>query len=158
MADQSVDAVVVQAVLEHVLDPNTVVDEIHRVLKNQGLVYAETPFMQQVHAGRYDFTRFSDSGHRWLFRNFEEIDRGIVAGPGTALLWGVDHLSRSVFRSRSAGRFARLLFFWLRFFDRVSDDSYGVDAASALFFLGRRSETTLDERDILDDYRGAQRS
>jgi len=47
----SVDAVIVQAVLEHVLAPMQVVTEIHRVLANDGLVYAETPLMQQVHAG-----------------------------------------------------------------------------------------------------------
>src|SRR5947207_1064219 len=84
-----VDAVVVQAVLEHVLNPWQVIEEVHRVLKPDGLVYAETPFMQQVHAGPYDFTRFTDSGHRWLFRRFAEIDRGVVAGPGTALSWSI---------------------------------------------------------------------
>ena len=82
MADDSCDAVVVQAVLEHVLDPQVVVDEINRVLKPGGLVYAETPFMQQVHAGRYDFSRYSDAGHRWLFRQFEEVDRGLSAALG----------------------------------------------------------------------------
>ena len=43
------DGVWVQAVLEHVLEPATVVAELHRVLRPEGLVYAETPFMQQVH-------------------------------------------------------------------------------------------------------------
>ena len=50
-AEGSFDAVVAQAVLEHVLDPQRVVAEIHRVLKPGGLVYAETPFMAQVHEG-----------------------------------------------------------------------------------------------------------
>jgi 2-polyprenyl-3-methyl-5-hydroxy-6-metoxy-1,4-benzoquinol methylase len=43
--DGTCDAVVVQAVLEHVLQPDVVVAEIHRVLRPDGLVYAETPFM-----------------------------------------------------------------------------------------------------------------
>jgi uncharacterized protein YbaR (Trm112 family)/SAM-dependent methyltransferase len=51
-ADGSFDAVIVQAVLEHVVDPFRCCDEIHRVLKEDGIVYAETPFMQQVHGGR----------------------------------------------------------------------------------------------------------
>ena len=71
--DNSFDGVIVQAVLEHVVDPNRCVSEIYRVLKDNGLVYAETPFMQQVHMGRYDFTRFTHLGHRRLFRKFEEI-------------------------------------------------------------------------------------
>ena len=75
-ADASFDGVWIQAVLEHVLDPADVVAEIVRVLKPDGLVYAETPFMQQVHEQAYDFTRFTKSGHRWLFRRFAEIDAG----------------------------------------------------------------------------------
>ena len=53
------DGVWIQAVLEHVLDPPALVAEIHRVLKPSGLVYADTPFMQQVHEQAYDFTRFT---------------------------------------------------------------------------------------------------
>jgi SAM-dependent methyltransferase len=153
----SVDAVVVQAVLEHVLDPAQVVAEIHRVLRPGGLVYAETPFMQQVHAGRYDFTRFSDSGHRWLFRRFSEVERGVVAGPGTALTWSIDHLVRALCRSRTAGQLARLVFFWLRFADRFADARYAADGASALYFLGRRAERSLTPAEVLAGYTGAQR-
>jgi len=43
LKDESVDAVCVQAVLEHVLEPSRVVSEILRVLKSGGIVYAETP-------------------------------------------------------------------------------------------------------------------
>src|SRR5262245_52731611 len=62
--DSSFEGVVVQAVLEHVLDPIRCVSEIHRVLKPNGLVYSETPFMQQVHGLQYDFTRYTFLGHR----------------------------------------------------------------------------------------------
>ena len=85
--DGSFDGVIVQAVLEHVVDPNRCVEEFHRVLKENGLVYAETPFMQQVHMGKYDFTRFTHLGHRRLFRKFEEICSGPACGPGMALVW-----------------------------------------------------------------------
>src|SRR5207244_1565848 len=61
--------------------------EIWRVLKPDGLVCAETPFMQQVHGGCYDFIRFSLLGHRRLFQAFEEVRSGIAVGPGTALAW-----------------------------------------------------------------------
>lgn len=57
--DESFDGVVIQAVLEHVLEPHRVVEEIYRVLRPSGLVYAETPFMQQVHERAFDFTRFT---------------------------------------------------------------------------------------------------
>jgi uncharacterized protein YbaR (Trm112 family) len=80
--DGSFDAVVAQAVLEHVVDPYRCVEEIARVLRPEGLVYAETPFMQQVHGGAYDFTRFTLLGHRRLFQRFQELDGGMAVGPG----------------------------------------------------------------------------
>ncbi len=153
----AVDAVVVQAVLEHVLDPERVVREIHRVLKPGGLVYAETPFLQQVHAGPYDFTRYTASGHRWLFRAFEEITAGPVAGPGTQMLWSVDHLTRGLLRSGLAGRLARAVFLWLRRLDRLVPAPYASDGASACFFLGVRAERELTPREIRQYYPGAQR-
>jgi SAM-dependent methyltransferase len=157
LADGSVDAVVVQAVLEHLLDPDRAVAEIRRVLRPDGLVYAETPFLQQVHAGAYDFRRFTSSGHRYLFRGFEEIAAGAVAGPGTQLLWSIDHLTRGLLRSQLAGRLARAVFSPLRVLDRVVRDDYAMDNASAYYFLGRRAERELTPGEIVDYYRGAQR-
>jgi hypothetical protein len=72
-------------------------------------------------------------------------------------MWSLDHLARSLFRSRSAGRLTRLLFFWVRFADRVTDPHYAADAASAVFFLGRRADGQLRPRDMVDDYTGGQR-
>jgi SAM-dependent methyltransferase len=152
----SVDAVLVQAVLEHVLDPALVVAEIHRVLKDGGLVYAETPFLQQVHAGAHDFTRFTASGHRYLFRRFEELAAGPVAGPGTQLVWSLDHAVRGLTRSAFAGRATRGLLFWLRGLDRLVPPDFAQDDASAVYFLGRRSEREMTAREIVDYYRGAQ--
>ncbi|KUN23369.1 hypothetical protein AQJ23_25440 [Streptomyces antibioticus] len=154
-----VDAVLVQAVLEHVLEPPTVVTEIHRVLKDGGLVYAETPFLQQVHAGAHDFSRYTASGHRYLFRRFEELAAGAVAGPGTQLLWSVDHLVRGLTRSATAGRGARLLLSWLRALDRLVPPAYAEDDATAVFFLGRKNEAgmpPMSPGEIVRYYRGAQ--
>jgi len=155
LADESVDAVWIQAVLEHVLDPWRVAAEIHRVLKPEGLVYAETPFLQQVHEGAYDFTRFTESGHRWLFRHFEAIDSGVVLGPASQLLWSIEHVVRGTFRSVKAGIAAKLALFWLRFFDRIIPAGYASDAASAVYFLGRKSAAKIGPRDIVAFYQGA---
>ena len=157
LADGSVDAVLIQAVLEHVLEPHRVVAEIHRVLRPNGLVYAETPFLQPVHAGPYDFVRYTASGHRYLFRAFEEIAAGPVAGPGTQLLTSVDHTLRGLLRSELVGKLARAAFFWLRHLDRAIPAAYAMDDASAYFFLGRRSERDLTPHTIVEYYQGAQR-
>jgi SAM-dependent methyltransferase len=158
LADGSADAVMVQAVLEHVLDPGAVVAEIHRVLKPDGLVYAETPFLQQVHAGAYDFVRYTASGHRYLFREFDEIDAGTVSGPGTQLLWSIDHLVRGLTRSTNAGRLVRGLLFWLRHFDGAVPPEYAADSAGAHYFLGRKRDRGMAPEEITAYYRGAQRT
>ena len=157
IASESVQGVLVQAVLEHVLDPWQVAGEIHRVLAPDGVVYAETPFMQQVHEGAYDFTRFTDSGQRYLFRRFEVIDSGAVAGPGTQLVWSVDHLARCLFRSKVVGRACGAAFAWLRILDPLCSTKHAIDAASCVYFLGRKVGGAITPRQIVEYYRGAQR-
>jgi SAM-dependent methyltransferase len=157
LGDATVDAAVVQAVLQHVVDPSQVVNEIHRVLKDNGVVYAETAFMQQVCEGPYDFARFSESGHRYLFRMFDVIESGAVSGPGTQLLWSIDYFARGLFRSRVAGRMARAAFCWLSLLDRVFTEPYAVDDAPSVYFLGRRRLTELTPREVICHYKGAQR-
>ncbi len=157
--DNSLDGVIVQAVLEHVVDPWQCVEEIHRVLKGDGLVYAETPFMQQVHGGRYDFTRFTHLGHRRLFRKFEEIDSGAVGGPGMALAWSYRYFllsfTSSSFLRRLIGAFVRLTSFYLTYFDYLLIDKAGtLDAASGYYFMGRKSDHILSEKDLIKLYKG----
>lgn len=154
----SVDGVVVQAVLEHVLEPAVVAKEIHRVLRSGGIVYADTPFLQQVHEGPYDFTRFSDSGHRYLFRDFERIDSGSVAGAGTALWWSIDYFVRALTRSSKLGHIVRLCFFWLRFTDHILDPKLSLDAASSVFFLGRKVAVPITAAEIIAYYQGGNPS
>jgi SAM-dependent methyltransferase len=151
-ADATFDAVWIQAVLEHVLEPVAVVAEIHRVLRPLGIVYAETPFMQQVHERAYDFTRFTQSGHRWLFRKFTEICAGPVSGPGVALLWSIRYFFRSLGVGDKLSRLLTLPFLWLRFFDSISWGPAKADAASGLYFLGQRSDQSITPADMPNYY------
>lgn len=150
----SVDGVIIQAVLQYLLEPTVVAKEIHRVLRSRGIVYADSPFIQQVCEGPYDLSRFTDSGHRYLFRKFERIDSGSVAGAGTALRWSIDYFVRALTRSRRLGRLAVLCFFWLSWIDRFLDPRHTIDGASSVFFLGRRSDVSITAADIIDYYQG----
>lgn len=158
-ADETFDGVIVQAVLEHVVDPHRCCDEIYRVLKKHGVVYAETPFMQQVHGGRYDFTRFTYLGHRRLFRHFEELDSGAVCGPGMALAWSYKYFlfSFTTFKPlrKILGLFAHMTSFYLKYFDHyLVDKPAALDAASGFYFVGRKSEQVLSDRELLKLYKG----
>ena len=161
--DETFDGVIVQAVLEHVPDPGRCVEEIHRVLKEGGAVYADTPFMQQVHAGGHDFTRFTHVGQRRLFRKFEEVSSGASCGPAMALAWAYQYFLLSFVRSPAARRatiaFARVTGFWLKYLDHYLIRLPGaVDAASAIYFLGQKSNRSFSDAEIISHYRGLQGS
>ncbi|WP_192499088.1 class I SAM-dependent methyltransferase [Skermanella pratensis] len=158
-ADATFDAVIAVAVLEHVADPYRCVAEIARVLKPGGYVYSVTPFMQQVHMGRYDFTRFTFLGHRRLFRHFTEIKAGMALGPAGALAWSFEYFVLSFFRDRRARKYARaaakLATVPLKYLDRVLANREGsLDAAGGVYFFGTKAEKPISDRDLLRFYRG----
>ena len=157
------DGVIAQAVLEHVADPAACVEEIHRALKPQGLVFSDTPFMQQVHAAGHDFSRFTHVGHRRLFRKFHEVASGVTCGPGMALAWAYQYFLLSFVQSTVARAlavaFARLTGFWLKYLDYYLIRKPGaLDAASAYYFLGMKARLSISDREAIDQYRGIQRT
>jgi SAM-dependent methyltransferase len=159
--DGQFDLVICIAVLEHVLEPQRCVDEIRRVLADDGLVYVTTPFMQQVHMGEYDYTRFTHAGHRWLFRAFEEIDSGVATGPASVLVWSIEYFflawTSSVGLRRVIKGLVRLLFGWLTVLDVVlARRAAAHDGAGGFYFVGRGAPgAVLTARDMVAYYRGA---
>lgn len=159
--DNSFDAVVTTAVLEHVLYPERVVSEIHRVLKIDGIIYSELPFMQQVHEGAYDFTRYTHSGHRRLMNGFKEIESGMVAGPGTVMVWTIENFVLAFFSNRmlraAAKAGVRLLFFWFKYFDYfLKNKPEAMDGASCTYFFGSKIEGRIPDSQIIKTYYGAK--
>jgi SAM-dependent methyltransferase len=155
LAESSFDGVFIQAVLEHVLSPSGIVSEILRVLKPKGVVYSETAFMQQVHEGAHDYTRFSERGHRWLFREFEEIYAGPIGGPALQFVWSIDYLVRGLTRSRRTGLLVRKVVSILERLDGLVPLEHCVDSAPAVFFLGRKStDSDMNISKLLQGYKG----
>ena len=58
--NKSINFIFLQAVLEHVLEPQKVVDECFRVLSDGGLIISEAPFLQGIHENGYDFSDGSE--------------------------------------------------------------------------------------------------
>lgn len=86
LEDNSVDAVICIAVLEHVEEPQRAARELYRVLKPGGYCYIYVPFLFYYHPmkGYYqDFYRFTEDGVRYLVRDFSEVEvqnvRGAIA-------------------------------------------------------------------------------
>jgi SAM-dependent methyltransferase len=157
--DGSFDAVIAVAVLEHVADPFRCASEIARVLRPGGYVYSVTPFMQQVHMGRYDFTRFTFLGHRRLFRHFTQIKAGMALGPAGALAWSLEYFCLSFFTSPTIRKYVRVGVMVatvpIKYFDRILARREGaLDAAGGVYFFGTKAEQPISDRELLKFYRG----
>ncbi len=59
--NESFDSCICNAVLEHVKDPEIVLSECNRVLKQGGVLWVSVPFLQHIHE-EYDFRRFTGQG------------------------------------------------------------------------------------------------
>lgn len=84
-ADASADGALCECLLEHVPEPQKVVDEILRILKPGGTAYILIPFVYPFHASPNDFQRWSIEGLRQLLRGGEIESIGTRAGPTSAL-------------------------------------------------------------------------
>lgn len=71
IAAEMFDIVVCTEVLEHTLNPFLAINEIYRILKNQGLLLMTTPFNFRIHGPLPDCWRFTEYGIRALLKDFE---------------------------------------------------------------------------------------
>jgi len=160
--EESFDAVVVQAVLEHVLDPWKAVSETTRVLKAGGLVYSEWPFLQPTHGGAFDFTRLTHLGHRRMWRSYEELASGVCGGPGMALAQVTQAFARCLLPGRLWPKLSDFVtdwtLWWLKYLDLwLGGTPAGMDAACGFYFLGRKQDRLLEDSQLVRQYRGAQK-
>ena len=143
--DASLNAVIIDAVLEHVSNPKEVVNEIYRVLKYNGIVYAEIPFLQGFHADPYDYQRFTYVGIRRLFYQFKEIDSGICVGPSSAVSWILREYLAMVFsfNNFTLYRCSKMFFGWLTFWIKYLDIilikyEYAKIISMGFYLMGRK--------------------
>jgi hypothetical protein len=66
-------------------------------------------------------------------------------------------LFRPASNHRYAGKVIRMLFFWLRFVDIIVPDSYNIDGACGVYFMGRKSESSMKGHEIVPYYQGNQK-
>jgi SAM-dependent methyltransferase len=160
--DGSFDAVVAQGVLEHVIDPHRAAEEIHRVLKPAGLVFSTTPFVLGVHLPVADYTRFSRLAVIRLFRRFTPVDCDVIEGAAVTLAYSLAYFFMALLSSSGWSGGAKIAkyagnypIFWLRHLDAlVRRSPVSIDAAASYYYIGRRSDATLADRDIVGMFRG----
>ena len=147
--DNVFDAIINEAVLEHVLEPKQIVDEIYRVLKPGGYVCAAVPFLQGFHASPHDYQRYTVPGFNHLFSAFIKIESGACAGPTASLHWIFrEYVGLMLsFGNLLAAKIISLIIGWLTFPIILIDyilmiNKHSHILASAVYFVGRKEETT----------------
>lgn len=71
IADSTIDTVALLDVLEHLHTPKTCMQEIQRVLKPNGRLILQVPFLYPIHDAPYDFHRWTKYGLTQLLENHE---------------------------------------------------------------------------------------
>jgi len=124
-----VDALICTGVLEHIADPVAAVAELRRVLRPGGAVFCTVPFLQAYHEDPADYRRYTVTGLRQLFADFESLRIRPSHGVGSALAWvAADALAAllacNVNRLHTAWlMLLRCVFAPLRLLDRFSEGS-----------------------------------
>ncbi len=143
-AENTFDGLVNESLLEHVQNPRAVAAELARVLKPGGVIYTSAPFIHPFHASPDDFHRFTRSGLRELFPNFEILESGVRSGPWSALLLFLAYWLGAIVTlgSRRYAPFAAHIFMLilgpLKVFDLLFTWMPEADAVSAHLYLVAR--------------------
>jgi len=87
--DGSYDAILCNAVLEHVPDPERAMAEFHRLLAPGGTLVVSVPFLQPFHPTPYDFRRYTRTGLEQLGQRagFQVVEMHAVHSLAQTLGW-----------------------------------------------------------------------
>lgn len=110
--DSSFENVVCLEVLEYVHDPKKAINEIYRVLKNEGTLILSTPFMYKFHGDRL---RYTENFLKESLSDFKSVEIFSVGNAYTVLLnilFGkIKHIKFSLFRYIALALYLPLTFF-----------------------------------------------
>ena len=84
---QSADAVVSFQVLEHLCEPQLMLKEAHRALKQGGTIIVTVPFQWHVHEQPHDYFRYTRFGIEYIFRQAEFASISIKEVTGFWVMW-----------------------------------------------------------------------
>ena len=90
------DKIICLAILEHVYDPFKAVNNLKKMLKDDGIIYGYVPYLYYYHAPKnlkfQDYFRFSKDALAYLFKDFKDIElfpiRGRISSPLNILFAG----------------------------------------------------------------------
>ena len=148
LINDGVDLILSSSVLEHVYNPEKAVEEMFRVVKPRGYVYAEIPFMRAFHMMPVDYQRYTISGIEELFKRhgFTLVSKGICSGPFTAsVLFFEDFygglLSFNKYIMSATLLLLSVIFHPIKYLDRLFEDAKWAEInACNFYYVGKKNE------------------
>jgi len=142
--DLSIDFVVCGAVLEHVKNPEKIINEIYRVLKRGGRTYIDMPFVYPYHAAPSDYNRTTLSGLENLCKKFKKIKSGICLGPGSSLAQSIVTYNQIFFKNKLIKKIfkniTKIIVSPLKYSDKfLAKKKESLNLAAAVYFYGRKT-------------------
>ena len=125
------DTVVCLSVLEHVCEPQTLLNEAYRMIKSSAAIILQIPWQWWIHEAPYDFFRYTPYGLKYMFEKagFENIE--VEPTTGFFSMW-----------------FIKMNYFSLRFI-KGPRLVRGIKKAIVLpfWYIGQKIAPTLDKLD-----------
>jgi SAM-dependent methyltransferase len=81
------DTVVSLSVMEHLCEPQTMLNEAYRILKPGGGIILQVPWQWWIHEAPYDFFRYTPYGLKYLFEKAGFIDVLVEPQSGFFTMW-----------------------------------------------------------------------
>jgi hypothetical protein len=96
-ANDTVDFIHCDAVLEHLQEPSIAVQEMFRALKPGCYIYSSVPFLQPYHGYPNHFQNFTLTGHKFLYekQGFRIIESGTCVGPIFSIAMQISYFIRT---------------------------------------------------------------
>ncbi len=80
-ANESLDLIIAESLLEHLEYPEKAMTEMYRILKKGGRIYIVTPFILGFHSSPNDFYRWTIPGMKILLKDFLIEEADVAIGP-----------------------------------------------------------------------------
>jgi len=112
--DEVAHTIVSLSVMEHLCEPQVFLNECFRILKKDGYMVLQVPFMWHVHEAPYDYYRYTKYGLEYMFKKAGFTAIQIEAQTGFWVNWFVKlnyQLIRIKYNSRKK-RFFRKIIHW----------------------------------------------
>ena len=75
------------SVLEHLCEPQTMLNEAFRILKPGGKIVLQEPWQWWIHEAPYDYFRYTSYGLKYLFRKAGFVDIAVEPQSGFFTMW-----------------------------------------------------------------------